>query len=285
VFSVAGNTVLASGVDGLRSYLGVMAEHARSEQTFAFQYAPLALAYGFGAMPFAAGVAATLTATIAIAATASWAWLTRASLVSRTAVAAAALPFVLPYVHEPDMAIAVLPALYAVLRARGVVWAFGAAGTVMLLAYPLALTQGPAGVAFAVVMAAVCALQVARLGPRDDLRLRLVPLGVVPLIALLGLFAPPEHATIWPATVPAITALTPDMTAATIWRTELASLHLDGPQPWIALLRCLTLTGCALVGIATAVTARDEARPIAVRVRREMQPWPAEIASRPVVFD
>jgi hypothetical protein len=90
---------------------------------------------------------------------------------------------------------------------------------------------------------------------------------------------------IWPATVPAITVLTPEMSAATIWRTELTALHLDGPQPWIAVLRAFTLAGCALVGIAAALTAREEARSIAVEPQRTLPPRSAEMLPRPVVFD
>ncbi len=185
---------------------------------------------------------------------------TRANAVDAVAIACAAFPFVVPYEHEPDLALALLPALLVVFRARGATWALGAFGAVLVTTDPFALAQGRPGLAFTLVTATVVALQLVALGPARSGRFRFVPLAAVALIALVGVFAPPRRLPMWPAAVPQHVAVAPNSSANAIWHDEIVASGLETERPWASVLRLLALAGCASVGLAmTRVAAREHA--------------------------
>jgi hypothetical protein len=252
------NVAIAHGIHGLIAYVGVVRNQDVAERTFAYQLAPAAIAYGFGMSREAAGVLGTVLAGLAVAAVIAAIRLSRASLVDGVALACALFPFVPPYEHEPDTVLALLPALLIVFRARGRTWALGATGMVLLFMNPFALTQGSPGTIFAASMAAIAALQIATLAPPACGRVRFVPLAVVPLVLFLSVLAPPSHLAIWPPASPARIAVMPGASPSAIWNAELTALQLNTQHPWASLLRLLTLSGCACIGIAMARTAATE---------------------------
>ena len=256
------NAAVVHGVHGLIAYFGTVANQDAAERTFAFQFAPAAIAYGFGLSREAAGTFGTVLAAFAIAAIVAAIRWTRASLVDGVALACAMFPFIPPYQHEPDTVLALLPALLVIFRARGRTWALGAMGLVLLFINPFALTQGWTGTTFAAAMAAIAALQLASLAPACG-PVRFAPLAVVPLVILLGTLAPPNHLPIWPPASAAHATLLPGTSPSAIWNAELTSLALTTQRPWVSLLRLLTLSGCACIGIAmirTAAVARQRGR-------------------------
>jgi hypothetical protein len=143
-----------------------------------------------------------------------------------------------------------------VFRARGWTWAIGAVGTVLLCTDPFALMEGWPGVVFVVAMAAVAALQLAALAPSTCKTIRFVPLTVVPFVLAIGLFAPPNHLPLWPATLPLHASVAPGASASATWHDELVASGLEVRLPWVSLVRMLTLCGCACVGAAMIRTAR-----------------------------
>ncbi len=244
------NVAIVHGIPRMIAYFGVVANQDAAERTFAFQFAPAAIAYGFGMSRAAAGVLGSALAALAVAATVTAIRLTRASFVDGVALACALFPFIPPYEHEPDTVLALLPALLVIFRARGWTWALGATGVVLLFLNPFALTQGEPGTIFAASMAAITALQLATLAPSTCGRLRFVPLAVVPLVVLLGVLAPSSHLAIWPPSSPARIVMLPGTSPSAIWHAELSALQLDTQRPWVSLLRLLTLAGCACIALA-----------------------------------
>jgi hypothetical protein len=246
------NLPFAGGVHGASAYLAVLGHQAASERFYAYQLTPTAIAYGFGMPPHAAAVVGTAVALAAIALTVATIVRCRAGVVDAAAVACAAFPFVVPYEHEPDLAVAFLPALLALFRARGATWALAASGTVLLAVDPFALAQGRPGLAFALVTGAVAALQLIALAPKDGGRARFAPLGVVALVLVVGLCGPPRRLPMWPAALPQHVAVAPDSSANAIWHDEIVAAGLETQRPWASVLRLLTLCGCAAIGVATA---------------------------------
>ena len=133
---------VAHGIRSIIAYLHVILNQGASERVYAYQFTPTSIAYGFGMARQAAETRGTVLSVAAIGTIVATIRLTRANLVDGAAIACAAFPFVLPFEHEPDMVIALLPALLVVFRAQGRTWALGAAGTVLLCTNPFALTQG-----------------------------------------------------------------------------------------------------------------------------------------------
>lgn len=256
--SLAGNALFAGGIAGSTRYLAVLRAMTEAERFYAYQFTPTAILYGFGA-PHALAVAlGNAVAVLAIAAVAlAIAW-SRAGIVDGIALGCAALPFFIPYVHEPDFLIAYLPGLLVLYRARGTTWVLGMCGVVLLAVDAFALAQGRAGLAFSLVTAAVAALELAALGGGRPRLVRLAPLGVVALILGVGLAAPAYTLPMWPAALPAHFAAPAGLSASAVWGRELAASGLVEQRPWVAFLRALTLAGSALVGIALARTAREE---------------------------
>jgi len=246
----------ANGVHGIVAYANVLLAQGESERTYAYQFSVTAIAFGFGMAQSVARTFGTVVSIVAIGATIVVLRVTRASLADGALIACAALPFVLPFEHEPDMVIVLVPAFVVAFRATGWAWALGSAGTVLLCIDPFALTQGAPGLLFSVAMAAIAALQLAALAPTAVGRLRLLPLAVAPLILAIGLFAPSQHLPLWPATLPDHRVLAAGATASSVWHDELVAMGLEDPNAWVSVLRLLTLCGCGCIGVAMVHTAR-----------------------------
>jgi hypothetical protein len=259
---IVANLPIAHGAAGIISYLQTVVAQGASERGFAYQFAPSAIAYGLGMTAHLANVVGIAVAIATLCIVGAAIRSTRAGIVDGAAIACAAFPFVLPFEHEPDMVIALLPALFVTFRARGWTWAIGGLGAVLLSTNPFALTQGWPGILFTVAMAAVAGLQIAALSPPSARPMRIVPLAVAPLVLAIGLLAPPEHLPLWPSTLPAHVTIAPGATASTIWRDELVASKLEIRRPWVSVMRLLTLCGCALITVAmirTAAVEPDEA--------------------------
>ncbi len=257
IASSVANVPFASGVHGIVAYANVLLAQGESERTYAYQFSVTAIAFGFGLAAPLARTLGTAVSIVAIGALVVALRASRASIADGALIACATLPFVLPFEHEPDIVVALLPALVVAFRATGWAWALGGAGTVLLCIDPFALTQGWPGLLFSVAMATIASLQLAALAPAAVGRLRFVPLVVAPLILAIGLFAPPQHLPLWPATLPDHRAPAPGATASSVWHDELVALGLEEPNAWVSVVRLLTLCGCGCIGVAMVRRARE----------------------------
>jgi hypothetical protein len=208
---------------------------------------------------------------------------TRANIADGALIAYATLPFVLPFEHEPDMVVALVPALVVAFRATGWAWALGAAGTVLLCIDPFALTQGWPGLLFSVAMATITSLQLAALAPAAVGRLRFVPLAVAALILAIGLFAPSQHLPLWPATLPDHRTLAAGATPSSVWHDELVAMGLEDPNAWVSVLRLLTLCGCGCIGVAMLCTARESSAAAGRLAPTAGLPSPLGLPERPAL--
>jgi hypothetical protein len=270
LLAIAGSVVAATvaslpithGIHGIVAYVHLLLSQGGSERLYAYQFASTSVAYGFGMAPRSAEILGSVLSVAALGAIVIAIRMTRANVVDGAAIACALFPFVVPFDHEPDMVIVLLPALLVVFRTHSWTWAIGAAGTVLLCTDPFALMQGWPGLIFAVAMAAVAALQLAALAPPQCKSIRFAPFAIIPFVLAIGLFAPPNHLPLWPATLPAHVSVTPGASASATWHDELVASGLEIRLPWVSLARMLTLFGCLCVGIAMVRTAREGIRSV-----------------------
>jgi hypothetical protein len=211
---------------------------------------------------------AVLFAVVA-AATLAFAWRLRDG-VAAAALACCAAPFVLPFFHEHDLVVILLPALICATRLRGGWLAVASAGTVAASVDWIGLAQRPSGLAQTVAMAFAVALAfgvIASAPARARLTGLLVPFGV----AAIGFVAAAHGAPVWPDALPPHFAAPADASAAGVWSLEQRAAGLERPDPLWATLRLASLAGCAMLwcslaaqvgsGAPTALGAPEPAAP------------------------
>jgi hypothetical protein len=254
--ALAGSLAATGGVAGFVRYIWLLGRHAGAERTIAIQTTFTAVAFGLGASEDAARIAGVAIAVAVIGITA-WILLGRAyAPEARVAVACAALPLVLPFSHEHDLAVAFFPALLCVRRARRALWVVAASATVAIAADWLGLAQRPSGLAQSVALALAAALAVVALA-RDRLGASAIaPFAVVACVALAGIFAAQHPLPIWPDALSPHFHAPPNLDATEVWRLEQTSSGLADRNPTSALLRLCSLAGCAGLWLTSLVALR-----------------------------
>ncbi len=154
---------VAAGWSWPIAYAKVLAAHAGAERLSAIQITPAAIAYGFGASPFAAAWLGLAGAAVAVAAAVLIATRIREAF-ARFAAFSALVPFVAGFVHEHDLLVAYAPAAWCALRTRGTTRALALAGTLLVAVDWLGLAQRPTGVVQSALLALAALLAFSRIG-------------------------------------------------------------------------------------------------------------------------
>ena len=254
-------TALATAATGggwsaLAAYLAVVTHQSAAERFYLYQFTPAAIAFGFGLPQHAAIVLGVVVSLLACGVTVWAIQRSRASIADGAAIACAGYPFIVPFVHQADLIVVLLPGLVAIYRARGAGWLLAATGIVLVAVDSLAFSQGRIAAVFTPVIALVAALQIASLNRTPSWRVRVAPVAIVPALFVLALFAPAQRLPMWPGSLPPAFTAAADESPTHVWQRELDSLALEVPNPYIALLRCISLAGCIAVGVAmTGVAA------------------------------
>jgi hypothetical protein len=256
VFAVA--CIAVAGPQGTLHYLSVLHAHGQAEQFSAIQITPAAIAYGFGLQPNAAtnvGVA------VAICTAVLWFALMRSvpDNLTRFCATCALLPLAMPFFHEHDLVILLVPSFYCVLRCSARQWPFAATASLLCATDWLGLAQRPDGEIQTLLL--VGAAGVALFVLREDLHLRalLVPAAALAAIAVAGVFASAHPAPVWPDAMHGLSNVMPQHTALA-WHAEQVATGLMAPNAMWALLRCLPLAGCALLAFASFASSRSPVR-------------------------
>jgi hypothetical protein len=247
------------GPGGLPAYAARLVQHAHAEQFVTIQYTPAAIAAAFGiANPIAlaiglvcaiAAVALTIVATIRFALTPR----------EGTLLAVAALPLALPFFHEHDFVLELIPLLLLAVTTRGTVRVWSGVATAMIAVDWLGVAQRPSAAAQIVGLAAVavCAFIVLGRGERVT-RADLAP--VVSLVVLFAAAIPLAQAfpaPIWPDTLPAHYHAVASADASAVWAGEQHAAGLDARVPAWGALRAIPLAGCIILGIAIVLGRRQ----------------------------
>jgi Glycosyltransferase family 87 len=246
------------GMRGFALYLQHLSLHAGAERFVTIQYTPAALAWSLGA---AEPVASAIGAACGLAAVAATVVVTvRARLDARdgTFLALAALPLAIPFFHEHDFVVELIPLLVLATAAQGSAraWAGVAAALICVDWFGLAQRPPAAGQIIALGCAVACAFVVLGRGARATC----ADAGALVATLALGCLALPlaraYPAPVWPDALPAAYRAPASADAAAWWADEQHAAGLDARRPVWGLLRALPLTGCVVLGVAIVAAAR-----------------------------
>ncbi len=231
------------------AYAKILAAHAAAERLSAIQITPASIAYGFGASPAAAAWLGLACAAVAVAAAVLIAARTHENF-ARFAAFSALVPFVAGFVHEHDLLVAYAAAAWCALRTRGTTRALALAGTLLVAVDWLGLAQRPTGILQSALLALAALLGFATLGETRELRTQWIAAAAVALLFGAGALIGARHpAPVWPDALAAFSA-PPAAGAAQVWLDEQRASGLFAAVPAWALLRALSLAGCAMLAYA-----------------------------------
>jgi hypothetical protein len=265
IAATLGGTLFASltlaaggGLAGLVSYLRRIAEHADAERFVAIQYTPAALAWSFGApasIAIAIGAAVALLAVVSVVAATL-----RARLDARdgTLLGLATIPLAVPFFHEHDFVVALLPAIVLALNGRERVRAWAGIASACILVDWFGLAQRPLGNGQILAQACAVAAAFVALGPGK--RVHRADLASIVATLALAAFALPlaraHAAPTWPDALPATYRAPANAGASAVWRDEQRAAGLERREPAWGALRAIPLAGCVALGVAVVLYGR-----------------------------
>ena len=246
-------TLAYSGAGGLVQYVHLLTVHGAAEAATVIQITPASVARGFGAPPLLVRFVTVASVVLAIFFTALAARRID-DPVLRVGIASCALPFVIPFVHEHDFVLALLPGICCAVRARGAVLAFASVAVTACGVDWLGLGQRPNGDVQEVVLATTCALSFAILAQlrRESFVSLIVPVAV----AAVAFVAHAHPVPVWPDTLPPHWQPPPSASVSEVWALEQSVAGLAASDPVWSALRALALISSLMVGVATFATGK-----------------------------
>ena len=235
------------GVAGLARYADLLRVHGAAEKATVIQITPSGILFGLGPSVALIVVALAIVALRRIREPAM-----------RVGIASCALPFVVPFFHEHDFVLMLLPAMICAIRARGPALILAAIGATACGVDWLGLAQRPLNDAQTIIVATACALGfmlLARLR-REAFTALAIPVAVAAVSAIARTHPVP----IWPDMLPPHWQPPPGASVSEVWRLEQQVAGLDERDPVWNTLRALSLASCALLGFATYLTGVINAR-------------------------
>jgi hypothetical protein len=251
---------LGAGGGGFLAYLRRLAEHGRAERFITIQHTPAAIASGLGAPAAVAQAVGTACALAAIATTIVVIVHRRLGPRDGTLLALAALPFAVPFFHEHDFVVELIPLIVLAATARGPARALAGIATVAIGTDWLDMAQRtPADAQIALLgLAVACGFVLLGRGPRAT-RADLAPFAAVVVLACAAIPLARAHpAPTWPDMLPAAYRAPASADASAVWAGEQHAAGLDARNPAWSALRAIPLSGCIVLGLAIILTARAE---------------------------
>jgi hypothetical protein len=255
-----------AGPAGIAAYLHLLAIHGAAEAATVIQITPAGVALGFGASPSTAESVRWCAAALGLI-LALMAMMRVSDPTARVGIAACASPFILPFFHEHDFVLLLLPVILCAIHARGSTLAFAAVAATACSVDWLALSQRPNAELQAVILAAAAALGFALLS--DLRREAFAGLALPIVVAVVSLVAHQHQIPVWPDGLPLHWQAPSDASVSYVWGLEQLAAGLDAHDPIWSILRFFALVASALVGLATYLTASDvDVHEIVVRRER-----------------
>jgi hypothetical protein len=251
---------VGGGGDAFLAYLHRLGEHAASERFIAIQYGVPAILASFAVPPAAATIASNLVALVAIAGTAFAAARFRVQTRLVAVIAIAALPWAVPFFHEHDFVIELIPAVVLSASANPRVRMLAGIAAVCAFVNWFGVAQRPSAAAHTVCLAIATAAAFAAL-PNRALRAA-SPLPPLIACALLGLTLIPLAlvfpAPVWPDMLGSFHAAA-ELDASAVWAAEQQRSGLGAFVPAWGVLRAVPLLGCAVFALTAYFAAGAEA--------------------------
>ncbi|HEY1727140.1 MAG TPA: glycosyltransferase family 87 protein [Candidatus Baltobacteraceae bacterium] len=242
-----GLMISAGGFDALGHYVHLLGVHGEAEKHTVIQITPASVALGFGAPDAVIAFVGYASLLVALVLGALAIFRIR-DPIARVGIAVCVLPFVVPFFHEHDFVLLILPALYCAIHARGSTLAFSALAATLCGVDWLGLGQRPNAEVQSVVLATACALGFALLA---QMRRAAFAGLIVPLVVVaVSLFARVHPVPIWPDALPLHWQGPANASVSALWGLEQRAAGLDTQDPVWAFLRLLSLVADALIGFA-----------------------------------
>ena len=255
---VAFAALTAWGSADVAGYLRVLAHHGAAERHDAIQETPAAIAWSLGA---SAPLASALGALCALAAIALVVVLTvRVRLAPREGalLALAALPLAIPFFHEHDFALELLPLIALGVFARGTPRALTGVAVVLVLTDAFGMAQRPLASGAILAQSAAVACAFVALGSGALRRADVAPFATLAVLALLAIpLARSAPAPVWPDALGATYRAPSGAGASAVWADEQRRAGLDAQQPQWGALRAFPLLGCLVLGLAVVRCRRS----------------------------
>jgi hypothetical protein len=251
-------TLSLGGPAGLAEYVRRLAVHGAVERFIVIQFSVPAVAASFGLSARNAVLAGEGFALLGLGAALAGALALRSRPALAAAFAIALLPLTVPFFHEHDFAIELIPVIVLVAAGDARVRVLTGVAAVCVLIDWLGLAQRPAGVPQTICLALALACAFAAL-PGPGLQPRQSPRApaLATLAAAVGLLllavplAMHFPAPVWPDTLGPFHA-TATMDASDVWGAEQQRAGLGAQVPAWGVLRAIPLAGCVLLAVAAA---------------------------------
>jgi hypothetical protein len=263
------------GAAGFLSYLHRLGAHRAAERDVAIQHTAAAVAYSFGLAPPLAAALGTAVAVAAVAALMTLIVRERLDATTASLVTCALLPLAIPFFHQPDFVLELLPVLVLALRAQGSARGLASVAAVLVLVDWFGFAQRH------VAQGQIVCLGFAFIFAFAGLR-RPSARGVPPekwgLAALVGLTAIAlplgtlKPAPVWPDMLPRSFHAEPAADASAVWAAEQRAVGLTAREPAWGFLRGLPLAGCVVLSAALVAEARRRRRIPTLRGPRRWSP-------------
>jgi hypothetical protein len=240
------------GAHGFLSYLHRLAEHGRAEQFVTIQHTPAAIAWALGASPVLAQAIGIACALGAIAAAIAVTLRERLGARDGTLLALAALPLAVPFFHEHDLIVELIPLYVLAVCAHGTARVLAGIAAALICVDWLGFAQRPHAAAqiLALGLAVACAFVVLGRGARAT-RADLAPFAAALVLACAAIPLAHAHpAPTWPDALPAGYRAPANADASAVWAGEQHAAGLDAREPAWAALRTLPLAGCIVLAAA-----------------------------------
>lgn len=249
-----------AGPRGLLAYAHRLGAHGAAESFVTIQHTPASIAWAFGAPAAGALAAGAICALAAIAVTIVATVRSKLDPLDGTLLALVALPFAVPFFHEHDFVVELLPLTVLALRARGGARFLSAFAAALICVNWLNFAQRPEAAAQTVVLGLALACAWVLLGPGSRAtRGDLVPFVAIAALACLAVPLGRAHpAPVWPDALPAGYRAPANADASAVWADEQRAAGLTARDPAWGALRALPLAGCIVLGIAVVRTRRRE---------------------------
>ncbi|HYW53963.1 MAG TPA: glycosyltransferase 87 family protein [Dongiaceae bacterium] len=251
------------GIGGFREYLHRLGEHGRAERFDLIQHTPAAIAWAFGAPDSLAAGIGVGCALAAVAITAAVTVRARLGARDGTLLALAALPFAVPFFHEHDFVVELIPLCALAATASGAARALTGVAAALVCVDWLGLAQRPPADAQIVLLgfAAACAFVVMGRGARAT-RADVAPFAALLALACIAVPLARAHpAPTWPDALPPAYRAPANADASAVWAHEQRAAGLDARDPAWGALRALPLAGCVVLGIAIVLPRLRALRP------------------------
>ncbi len=238
------------GLNWPAQYAALLLAHGAAERFDAIQYTPASIAFGFGAAPRFATFAGAFVA-VAAAVTAAFAIVRTGELASKFAVACTALPLVAGFMHEHDLVLLLIPALWALRRVERRLRAATIFAFALCSVNWMDFAQQPQAASQDVTLAAgFCCAALAWSQYRDAALYTGAAAAFTCVLA--GAWIGVHHpAPIWPNDMAAF-SVAPGANASQIWQAEQRATGLETAAPAWAMLRTFSLAGTVMLLIAVS---------------------------------